>query len=62
MSESAFLKVPMIEVGEVGLMGVLDYIVQHYRTSNFPRALDDNEIGRAVDWLHAKYGTHEGER
>jgi hypothetical protein len=62
MSEPLTLNVPMGDGSEVDLMRSLDHIVSYYRTSVIAEPLSFAEVQRAVDWLHAKYGTPEGER
>jgi hypothetical protein len=59
MSEYPSLSVPLIGECEIALMEAMNTCVGHF-SDNY--GLTNAEVRRAVDWLHAKYGTPEGER
>jgi len=46
-------------VDEVELMRALEMCIAG-ATQNVLRALDPDEIARAVNWLHTKYGYRDG--
>lgn len=54
MSEPVMLKV-VAPIDEIELMKALDMCVFGAK-QNVMRPLEDCEIARAVNWLHAKYG------
>ncbi len=58
MTTPAMIKV-VAPVDEVELMKALEMCVDGAK-QNVLRALDDDEIRRAVNWLHAKYGGGDG--
>lgn len=58
MTEPAMIKV-VAPVDEIELMKALEMCVDGAK-QNVLRALDDDEIRRSVNWLHAKYGGGDG--
>lgn len=56
------LMVPIHNMSEVDLMGALDFVVGHFIAPDGIR-LDDEPtpagVSRAVDWLHARFGSQK---
>lgn len=48
--------VPLGDLKETDLMAALDYVIDHFWLQARTEETDD-EITRAVNWLHAKHGT-----
>lgn len=54
------LQVPIYNMSEVDLMGALDFVIGHFIAPDGIRSNDEqtpDSARRAVDWLHAKYGS-----
>ena len=56
------LTVPIYNMSEVDLMGALDFVVGHFISPDGIRLSDEptpESVRRAVDWLHACYGSRK---